>query len=264
MKPAIDIQMVGVGGQGTILASDILAEAALLEGFDVKKSDALGMSQRGGSVVSHVRLGPRVYSPLVKQGEADVLVGFEKLEAARWAGHLRPGGLVIINDQAIPPFSVSSGFERYPSDETIMELLHRRTSRVFVVGGLALAQAAGNPRTLNAAMLGFLSVCLESTRLVDGLQHAPARASGPGWAMGATTAPAGDVEIGLATRATAYAGSALISKDAWTRCLARALPPMLLDMNLIAFDKGRLAAQEALSFQRPAGDAVSTQRPAGK
>lgn len=209
----MNILMVGVGGQGTVLASEILAQAALAEGFDVKKSDALGMSQRGGSVVSHVRLGPRVFSPLVKRGEADILLGFEKLEAARWADHLRPGGLAIINDQAIPPFSVSSGSEKYPPDELVLEILHRKTGRVFVVAGSALAQAAGNPRTLNAAMLGFLSVILESPGPNDDRCH-------------------------------------VISKDAWLHCLAQALPPKLLEMNILAFEKGRQAAEAAVSSQQ--------------
>lgn len=156
--------MVGVGGQGTVMASDILANAALQEDFDVKKSDALGMSQRGGSVVSHVRLGPEVFSPLVKKGDVHVLLGFEKLEAARWASHLQVNGLAIINNQAIPPFSVSSGSEKYPSDEAIMGLLRRSTDKVYIVEGLALAQKAGSPKALNAAMLGFLSVFLDVIR----------------------------------------------------------------------------------------------------
>ncbi|MDO8688535.1 MAG: indolepyruvate oxidoreductase subunit beta [Dehalococcoidia bacterium] len=158
---SLDLLMVGVGGQGTVMASDILSNAALAEGFDVKKSDALGMSQRGGSVVSHVRLGRQVFSPLVKTGQAHVLLGFEKLEAARWASHLRPDGLAIVNNQAIPPFSVSSGSEKYPSDEIILELLHRRTERVHLAQGVELAQQAGNPKALNAAMLGFLSMFLD-------------------------------------------------------------------------------------------------------
>lgn len=228
----MNILMVGVGGQGTVLASEILAQAALAEGFDVKKSDALGMSQRGGSVVSHVRLGPRVFSPLVTRGEADILLGFEKLEAARWADHLRPGGLAIINDQAIPPFSVSSGSEKYPPDELVLEILHRKTGRVFVVAGLALAQAAGNPRTLNAAMLGFLSVILESPGPNDDQCHVPS----PNLDSRGFPAPA--------------VPRTVISKDAWLHCLAQALPPKLLEMNILAFEKGRQAAEAAVSSQQ--------------
>ncbi|MDP2936701.1 MAG: indolepyruvate oxidoreductase subunit beta [Dehalococcoidia bacterium] len=198
MRTAVDVLMVGVGGQGTVMASDILAEAALAEGFDVKKSDALGMSQRGGSVVSQVRLGTKIFSPMVKKGEADILLGFEKLEAARWAGHLRSHGLAIINDQAIPPFSVSSGSEKYPPDELVLDLLHRKTERVFFVQGMALAQEAGTTKALNAAMLGFLSV------LID-----------------------------------------VINKGAWLESLTRALPARLLDLNLVAFEMGRQAAEAA-------------------
>jgi indolepyruvate ferredoxin oxidoreductase beta subunit len=157
LKPAIDVLMVGVGGQGIVLAGDILAEAALLAGFEVKKSDALGMAQRGGSVVAHVRLGPRVYSPLIKRGSAHLLLGFEKLEAARWAAHLRHQGLALVNDQAIPPLSVSSGAEAYPSDEAVMQSLRCRTNRVYLVRGLALAEELGSARALNSVMLGLAS-----------------------------------------------------------------------------------------------------------
>ena len=106
--------MAGVGGQGVILASDSLAEVAMRAGFDVKKSDALGMAQRGGSVVSHIRIGPKVFAPLIKKGEADFLLGFERLEAARCANNLRPDGLAIINDQELPPLSVVGGAVDYP------------------------------------------------------------------------------------------------------------------------------------------------------
>ena len=234
MTVALDVLMVGVGGQGTVMASDILAEAAIAEGFDVKKSDALGMSQRGGSVTSHVRLGPQVFSPLIKKGEAHVLLAFEKLEAARWAAHLRPGGLAIVNDQAIPPFTVSSGSELYPSDQTVVELLRRRTEHVFVIGGGALAREAGNPRALNAVMLGFLSVYFESGDWVEALEGGPpsspsgteAPPDSPGFPAPATHAP-------------------LISKNSWAQCLAKALPPRLLEVNLAAFEKGRSAAEAA-------------------
>ena len=113
--------MVGVGGQGTILASDILGEAALAMGLDVKKTDTLGMAQRGGSVTSHLRIGKKVWSPLISPGEADVLLAFEKLEAARWVNYIKPDGLVIINKLAIPPLSISLGTQKYPNDQEIID-----------------------------------------------------------------------------------------------------------------------------------------------
>ncbi|MBM4450724.1 MAG: indolepyruvate oxidoreductase, partial [Chloroflexi bacterium] len=111
-----DILMVGVGGQGTILASDILGDVALAASYDVKKTDTLGMAQRGGSVISHVRLAKKVWSPMIKEGEVDILLAFEKLEAARWAHFLKPGGLALVNNHANPPLSVSLGTHRYPND----------------------------------------------------------------------------------------------------------------------------------------------------
>jgi len=112
----IDLLMTGVGGQGTILASDIIGEVALASGYDVKKTDTLGMAQRGGSVTSHVRLASKVYSPLIKEGEADIMLAFEKLEAARWGYYLKPGGIAIVNNLALPPLSVSLGSEPNLSD----------------------------------------------------------------------------------------------------------------------------------------------------
>ena len=97
------IFMAGVGGQGIVLASDILSEVALTAGYDVKKTDTLGMAQRGGSVVSHVRIAEQVYAPLIQEGEADMMMAFEKLEAARWGYFLKPGGLAIVNNHAMPP-----------------------------------------------------------------------------------------------------------------------------------------------------------------
>jgi indolepyruvate ferredoxin oxidoreductase beta subunit len=149
--------ITGVGGQGIVLASDIIGEAALAAGYDVKKTDTLGMAQRGGSVVSHVRIGPKVLSPLIREGEVDVLVAFEKLEAARWCNHLRPGAVAIVNQYAQPPLSVSLGNERYPSDQEIAGILGQRTSRVYYVNGTAIAREIGDVRTLNMLMLGFTS-----------------------------------------------------------------------------------------------------------
>ena len=153
----LDLLMTGAGGQGIILASDIIGEAALAAGYDVKKTDTLGMAQRGGSVVSHVRIARQVWSPLIKEGAGDILVAFEKLEAARWGHYLRPGGIAIVNNHAIPPLSVSLGNERYPSDEEIADVLKRQTDRIYFVDGTSRARELGDVRALNMFMLGCLS-----------------------------------------------------------------------------------------------------------
>jgi len=154
----LDLLMTGVGGQGIILASDIVSMAALAAGYDVKKTDTLGMAQRGGSVISHVRIAREVCSPLIKEGEVDILVAFEKLEAARWGYYLRPGGVAIVNNHALPPLSVSLGNERYPSDEEIINILKQRTDRIYFVNGTSRARELGNIRTLNMFMLGCASL----------------------------------------------------------------------------------------------------------
>jgi len=156
----LDLLITGMGGQGVILASDILGEVALAAGYDVKKTDTLGMAQRGGSVVSHVRIARQVWSPLIKEGEVDILVGFEKLEAARWGYYLRPGGVAIVNNHALPPLSVNLGYEQYPSDEEIIDILKRRTDRIYSVNGTKRARELGNIRTLNMFMLGCASIVL--------------------------------------------------------------------------------------------------------
>ena len=154
----LDIVITGVGGQGVVLASDMVGETALAAGYDVKKTDTLGMAQRGGSVVSHVRIARQVWSPLIKEGEVDIMLGFEKLEAARWGYYLRPGGIVIVNNQALPPLAVSLGCERYPGDEEIINILKRRTDRIYFVNGTRRAIELGNVRTLNMFMLGCASI----------------------------------------------------------------------------------------------------------
>jgi indolepyruvate ferredoxin oxidoreductase beta subunit len=154
----LDILVTGVGGQGVVLASDIIGEAAIAAGYDVKKTDTLGMAQRGGSVVSHVRLGPKVWSPLAREGAVDVLLAFEKLEAARWGHYLRPDGVAIINNYEQPPQSVSLGVDTYPDDAAIAAALERQTNRVYFVEGSGRARELGNPRTLNIFMLGCLSM----------------------------------------------------------------------------------------------------------
>jgi len=131
----IDLLLTGVGGQGNILASDIIGEVAMAAGFDVKKTDTLGMAQRGGSVVSNVRIAEKVYSPLIKEGEVDFMLAFEKLEGVRWASHLQPGGVAIINNYAVPPLSVNLSVEKYPADAEVMQVLQQRSSRIYLVEG---------------------------------------------------------------------------------------------------------------------------------
>jgi indolepyruvate ferredoxin oxidoreductase beta subunit len=153
----MDLLITGVGGQGVVLASDIIGETALAAGYDVKKTDTLGMSQRGGSVISHVRIAPKVWSPLINDGEVDLLLALEKLEAARWSHYLRPGGIAIINNYEQPPLSVSLGKERYPSNGEITDILKRQTDRIYFVDGTRRAGELGNVRTFNIFMLGCLS-----------------------------------------------------------------------------------------------------------
>jgi len=153
-----DILMVGVGGQGTVLASDILGDVALAMGLDVKKTDTLGMAQRGGSVTSHLRIGKKVWSPLISPKEADILLAFEKLEAARWVNYIKPDGIVIINNLAIPPLSISLGTQKYPDDKDIIKSFQQRTPRIHMLDGTKEAGVIGDVRTLNVFMLGFLSV----------------------------------------------------------------------------------------------------------
>ena len=155
-----DLLITGVGGQGVILASNIIGEVALAAGYDVKKTDTLGMAQRGGSVVSHVRLGPQVYSPLIQVSEVDVLLAFEKLEAARWSHYLGPEGVAIVNNHALRPLSVNLGGERYPDDEKIASILRRGSERIYFIKGTERAKKMGNIKILNVFLLGCASVFL--------------------------------------------------------------------------------------------------------
>lgn len=150
-----NILLCGVGGQGTLLASNLLAECAMRAGFDVKKSEVHGMAQRGGSVVSHVRFGPAIHAPLIRQGEADILLAFEELEALRWAEYLKPNGLVLVNRQRILPMSVSAGSSVYPAD--IISLLEKLPARVRAVPALDIAKELGNQKCVNVVLLGVLA-----------------------------------------------------------------------------------------------------------
>ena len=156
-----NILIVGVGGQGVILASDTVAEIGMNNGYDVKKSDSIGMAQRGGSVVSHVRWGEQVFSPIIKLGEVDYLIGFEKLEAARWSHYLKPDGTAIIADVEIPPASLLSSDMSYPEHQELMKAVTGRTENVSIIPATDICRKAGNPRALNMVMIGALSVYLE-------------------------------------------------------------------------------------------------------
>ena len=150
--PHGDIFMSGVGGQGALLASEVLGEAFLLCGYDVKKSEVHGMAQRGGAVTTHLRYGPKVRSPLIEPGKADLLIAFEKIEGLRFAHYLRPGGILLTNTQEINPPSVAAGREPYPSDA--IERLAKVTDRLYMVDALAVALSLGEVKTVNVIMVG--------------------------------------------------------------------------------------------------------------
>jgi indolepyruvate ferredoxin oxidoreductase beta subunit len=154
-----NVLIVGVGGQGVILASNILSEVAMASGFDVKKNEAHGQSQRGGTVPSHVRFGKRVYSPVIGIGEADLVLAFEELEGLRFAHFLRHEGRLILNRQRIYPPRVTSGIDRYPEDVT--SILREDGVQVAPVDALAVANRLGNPLVVSTVLLGALSNYLD-------------------------------------------------------------------------------------------------------
>jgi indolepyruvate ferredoxin oxidoreductase beta subunit len=149
-----NILISGVGGQGILLASEVLSEVLMLAGYDVKKNEIHGMAQRGGSVVSHIRFGTKVYSSIIPEGEADLLLGFELLETYRYLPLLRQGAKVVANDLKILPPPVTLGKEKYP--ENIQEKIKKAFPDTLLVKGIELATQAGNPRTVNIALLGAM------------------------------------------------------------------------------------------------------------
>jgi indolepyruvate ferredoxin oxidoreductase beta subunit len=159
MKDQNDVLIVGVGGQGVLLASEILSAVAMEAGFDAKKSEVHGMAQRGGVVSSHVRMGKKVYSPLIKEGNADVILAFEKAEAMRWTHFLKPDGVIIVNDyQLVPPIATMKGFD-YPVDP--IGRVKKRVKEIKVIKALHIAESLGNPRLVNTILLGVLSSSLD-------------------------------------------------------------------------------------------------------
>ncbi len=159
MDKITNIIITGVGGQGILLASEILSQAAVQAGFDVKRSEIHGMSQRGGSVNSHIRFGKKIYSPLVMKGECDMLLSFEKMESLRMIEYANCKTTIIVNTQKINPSTVTSGLAVYP--ENIEDLLKSNFKNVIFVDALKLAQEAGNIRTANIALLGVASKVLD-------------------------------------------------------------------------------------------------------
>lgn len=150
-----NIMIVGVGGQGSLLASKLLGHLLLTEGYDVKVSEVHGMSQRGGSVVTYVRFGEKVYSPVVEKGEADFIVSFEKLEAARYVEYLKPDGRIVVNTQTIDPMPVITGACAYPED--LVEKMEKCGVTVDAMDCLSLAEKAGSSKAVNLVLMGRLS-----------------------------------------------------------------------------------------------------------
>lgn len=150
-----NIMIVGVGGQGSLLASKLLGHLLLTKGYDVKVSEVHGMSQRGGSVVTYVRFGDRVYSPVIEEGEADYIVSFELLEAARWLPYLKPGGRIVTNTQRIDPMPVITGAAEYP--ENLVEKMRAKGAAVDDLDCLTLAEEAGSAKAVNIVLMGRLS-----------------------------------------------------------------------------------------------------------
>jgi indolepyruvate ferredoxin oxidoreductase beta subunit len=201
MRDAINFLLAGVGGQGTILASDVLVNVGLASGYQAKQAEVHGMSQRGGSVTSFVRWGKVVYSPLVGAGEVDVLLAFEKVEALRCLRQLRPGALALVNMEAIEPLTVTSGDAVYPDDERLFAAVAQVTSQAAYIPGPALAAQVGNLKTANVVLLGALSAMM-ARQAADGMQ---------------------------------------VPVDTWLSVIIERVPARYVDLNKCAFEAGRQA-----------------------
>jgi indolepyruvate ferredoxin oxidoreductase beta subunit len=199
MREMLNFVLVGVGGQGTILASEVLVEVGIAAGYQAKQAEVHGMSQRGGSVTSYVRWGKQVHSPLIGLGEADVMLAFEKAEALRNIHQLRPGGLALINWQAIEPVTVTSGGQRYPDDEHIRACFRQVTEHTLGIDCLALAESLGNARVVNVILLGALSRLIEINQM-------------------------------------AVSG---VNEETWLRVISERVPKKYLELNQHAFQLGR-------------------------
>lgn len=159
MSNVKSVMIVGVGGQGTLLASRVLGSTMLSQGVDVKVSEVHGMSQRGGSVVTYVRYGDKVYSPIIAQGEADVLLAFEALEAARYLPWLKPEGTVVVNTQQMDPMPVVTGVAEYPKD--ILGKVREQGVKVVALDALGMAEEAGSSKAVNVVLIGAMAKKLD-------------------------------------------------------------------------------------------------------
>ena len=159
MTETKNILLVGVGGQGTILASKVLAAGLIKAGYDVKMSEVHGMAQRGGSVTTQIRYGKKVYSPIIGEGQADIIVAFEMMEAQRWIDHLKPGGKIVVNNYAIPSVPILIGEAEYP--DGILEDLKEKVETTTVINAIGVAKELGNVRIQNIVMLGSLVKALD-------------------------------------------------------------------------------------------------------
>jgi len=157
----INFLVVGVGGQGTVLAGDIMAEVGMLAGYDAKKSDVLGLAIRGGSVISHIRWGEKVDAPMSMRGRVDYLLAFEPLEALRQIDFLHSGSTVIYNEYVIPPVTVSSGLTEYPEKKTLRDALEKSAGQVLSFNATNKAVEIGSVKTVNVMLIGALSSVLD-------------------------------------------------------------------------------------------------------
>ena len=158
----LNIMIVGVGGQGTLLTSRVLGNIALKLNLDVKVSEVHGMAQRGGSVVTYVKMGEKVYSPIIEKGEADILLCFEELEALRWLDYVKENGKIIINEQKINPMPVIIGAAKYP--ESILEKIRKNYKNVATADAISLARESGNIKTVNTVMLSIMAKSMDISK----------------------------------------------------------------------------------------------------
>lgn len=157
----LNLLVVGVGGQGTILAGDVLAEIGMLADMDSKKSDILGLAIRSGSVVSHIRWGKKIQAPMCMKGTVDFILGFEPLESLRVLDYLKKDGTVIVNDYVIPTIGTTTGKEEYPTKETIIETLNTSAKDVYIFDATKIAEEVGSTKIVNVLLIGALSSLID-------------------------------------------------------------------------------------------------------